>query len=81
MKALTHSLCNALNELGYQFLSRGDEGFFLAQTLQVVPQRTLHLPLALIQLPLLGLQSTVTLKQLVQRGCSQFPQLQLALLL
>lgn len=38
MKALTHSLCNSLNELGYQFLSRGDEGLLLAQTLQVVSQ-------------------------------------------
>ena len=35
---LTHSLCDALDELSHQLLSRGNEGFLLVQTLQVVPQ-------------------------------------------
>lgn len=81
MKALTHFLRNALDELSHQFLSGGDEGFLLAQALQVVPQRTLHQLLALVQFPLLGLQSAVTVQQLLQRGCSQLLQLHLALLL
>ncbi|TNN76858.1 hypothetical protein EYF80_012911 [Liparis tanakae] len=62
VRALTHSLCDALNELGYQFLSGGNEGLLLAQTLQ---------------LPLLGLQSTVTVQQLVQGGCEVLGLLQM----
>lgn len=37
-KASTHSLHDALNEPAHQLLSGGDEGFFLAQALQVVSQ-------------------------------------------
>lgn len=37
-KASTHSLRDALNEPGHQLLSGGDEGFLLAEALQVVLQ-------------------------------------------
>lgn len=77
---LTHFLRDALYELSHQLLSRGDQGFFLAETQQVVPQRTLHLLLAFVQLALLSLQSGVTIQQSVQGGCGQFLQLQLAVL-
>lgn len=80
LKALTHFLRNALNELSYQLLSRGDESLLLTQTLQVVLQRALHMLLAFVQFTLLGLQGAVSLQQLVQGGCSQFPQLQLPFL-
>lgn len=80
-KVLTHFLCDALYELSHQLLSRGDEGFFLAETQQVVPQRTLHLLLAFVQLPLLSLQSVVTIQQSVQGGCGQLLQLQLTVLM
>lgn len=79
-EVLTHLLRDALDELSHQLLSRGDQGFLLAETLQVVPQRTLHLLLALVQFALLGLQSVVTVQQLVQGGRGQFLQLQLTLL-
>lgn len=81
MKAFTHFLGDALNQLSDQLLARGDQGLLLAQTLQVAPQGALHLLLASMQLPLLGPQGAVTLQQLVQGRRRQLLQLQLALLL
>ena len=78
---LTHPLRDALDELRHQLLSRGDQGLFLAQMFQVGAQGTPQLLLALPQRPLLGLQSTVALQQLVQGGRGQLTQLQLSLLL
>lgn len=79
-EVLTHFLRDALDELSDQLLSGGDQGFFLAETQQVVPQRTLHLLLAFVQLPLLSPQSLVAIQQFVQGGRGQLLQLQLTLL-
>ena len=63
---LTHSVCNALNELRYQLLSRGYKGLLLAKLLQVDVKRALQLPLTLPQYTLLGLQSFVALHEFIQ---------------
>ena len=63
---LTHSVCNALNELCYQLLSRGYKGLLLAKLLQVDIKRALQLPLTLPQYTLLGLQSFVALHEFIQ---------------
>ena len=70
---LTHPLCDALDELSYQLLSRCDEGLLLAQPLQVGAQGALQLLLPQPQGPLLGLKGAVALQQLLQGGCSQVP--------
>jgi hypothetical protein len=63
---LTHSVCNALNELSYQLLSRGYKSLLLAKVLKVDVKGALQLPLTLPEYSLLGLQSFVALHQFIQ---------------